>query len=101
MPCTLKIGVPTAGGANVVSFVPSTYTESLGAVESTIRKALAWPRPPVRDVRATLSALGPVWLSLTRQPSYCSKNEFVGVSLSCVDVPTKNGGSGLPEETLR
>src|SRR5437763_7915886 len=101
MPCTLKIAVPTAGGANVVSFVPSTYTESDGADESTIRKALVWPRPPVSDVRATLSAFVAVWFSFTRQPSYCSKNVFVGVSLSCVEVPTKNGGSVLPEDTLR
>src|SRR5262249_32634330 len=58
-------------------------------------------RPPVSDVRATLSWFEPLWFSLTRQPSYCSKNVFVGVSLSCVDEPTKNGGSVLPEETLR
>src|SRR6516164_7272613 len=101
MPCTEVTGVPTAGGGNTTSLLPSMNTESLGADESTSRNALFWPRPPVSDVRATLSVLGPVWLILTSEPSYPSKNTFVGSSFSCVVVPTKNGGSGLPELTLR
>src|ERR1051326_1597140 len=72
-------------------------TESDGALGSTIRNALFWPRPPVSDVRATKNE--PV--SLTRLPMYCAANVFVGVSLNCVVVPSKNGGSVLPAETLR
>src|SRR5262249_15241806 len=77
------------------------YTESDGAAESTTRNAFVWPRPPVSDVRATLSVFTPVWFSLTRAPSYCSKNVFVDSSFSWVLVPTKNGGSVLPDDTLR
>ena len=61
------------------------------------RKLLFVPMPPVSEVRTTVS--GP--LTLTRPPSYCSAVVLVGVSLSCVVVPTKNGGSALPDDTLR
>src|SRR5262245_4191370 len=72
-------------------------TESPGALGSTTRNAVFCPRPPVSDVRATVR--GPaMW---TRHPSYRSANEFDGLSFNCVVVPAKNGGSGLPEETLR
>src|SRR5258708_18681863 len=97
MPCTLVTPVPTAGGAYVVSLVPSMKTESLGALAETTRNELFVFSPPVSDVRTTVS--GP--LIFTRQPSYCSANVFVGSSFSCVVVPTKNGGSVLPELTLR
>src|SRR5580765_2090459 len=97
MPCTLNTFVPTGGGANVVSLLPSMNTESLGAPALMTRNALFWPKPPVSDVRTTVS--GP--LTLTRQPSYCSKKVFVDSWFNCVVVPTKNGGSALPDETLR
>src|SRR5215471_9188064 len=96
MPCTLKTLVPTGGGANVVSVPPLMSTVSLGA-EGLIMRKLFVERPPVSDVRTTVS--GP--LILMSEPSYCSKNEFVGSWFSWVVVPTKNGGSGLPELTLR
>src|SRR6185436_13353397 len=99
MPCTLRIGVPTGGGAYVVSLLPSMNTESLGAPESTMMNELLVPRPPVSDVRATFR-FGPP-LIFTRQPSYCSTNVLVLSSFSWVVVPTKNGGSALPDETLR
>src|SRR5689334_6115550 len=97
MPCTEAIGVPTGGGANVVSLLPSMNTESLGALAETTRNELFVFSPPVSDVRATVK--GP--LILTRQPSYCSANVFEDSSFNCVVVPTKNGGSVLPELTLR
>src|SRR4030095_15494721 len=95
--CRLKTCAPRGGGANVVSLLPSTNTESAGAPGLMTRNALFWPRPPVSDVRTTVS--GP--LIFTRQPSYCSKNVFVGSWFNCVVVPTKNGGSVFPDETLR
>src|SRR2546429_512760 len=97
MPCTLVTGALSEGGGYEVSLLPSMNTESDGAALSTRRNALFWPRPPVREVRATWK----VPTILTSEPSYCSRNVLVGVSLSCVVVPTKNGGSGLPELTLR
>src|SRR5437762_14379341 len=97
MPCANKMFVPTGGGPYVVSLLPSMNTESLGAPLLTTRKELFVRSPPVSDVRATVS--GPS--ILTRHCSYCSANVFVGSSLSCVVVPTKNGGSGFPDDTLR
>src|SRR5438309_2350190 len=97
MPWTLRIVVLTAGGGNTVSLLPSMNTESLGAPASIRRNALFWPRPPVSDVRTTVVGV----LNLTRLPSYFSRNVLEGSSLSCVVVPTKNGGSGLPDDTLR